>query len=182
MFYAGYLCLASVVSLLVIDWSQLRALVPATLTGMLIAGLPMAVTLLELPYQFVDTLPFEDHWLTFFAMQMVIIPVLAVWFLQGVPSRTPFPLKRILLFTLLMQSLELMFSSAGKLVYSAWWGPYVAASYQFAFFSVIAWFHWVTATCLRSPQGDFHTVHEVRSSSVLPAPGPSDLVRGQMDH
>lgn len=182
MYHIGMLCFFGLLGILVIDWSRLRYALPTVLAGTLLSGIPAAIPGLDRRYELVDTPPLATHWAIFYALQMFLVPVLVTWFVQGLPPGSRFPLKRILLFTLLLQSAELMQVSAGRIVYTSWWGPGEAALYELLFFLLLAQVYYYTSPCGSPYQRGDRSAREVKAPGVLSAPLHPDMVPGRLDH
>lgn len=181
MYYVGMVYCFGIIGCLVIDWSRFRELLPATLTGLILAGTLVALPGLDLPYRLLDSTPLGDHWAITFALQMTVAPVISAWFAQGLPRHRRFPLGRILLFTLLLHSLQLMSAAAGKLAYAPWWEPAASCALAIASFSLIAHVHFYTTACSSPHHRGDRAAREVRVNGVLSAPGPSDMAAGPLD-
>lgn len=108
---------------LFVDWSRLRELLPAMLTGMLLAGVPTALPGLE-PFYQLSSSPTESYrWVVLYLMQMTAAPMLSAWFAQGLPRGGPLPGQRVMGFALMVWGPELPGYFLGRLVYVPWWGP-----------------------------------------------------------
>lgn len=173
------ICLAGY---LVVDWTRFRELLPAVLTGMLLAGVPSALPGLDPLYRFVGSGRLHDHWMILWIVQMGVAPVLTAWYAQGLPRTRNAPLawRRIVTFGLLCSGLEISGSLVGKLEYAPWWGPLNSFIMHLVFLGLIARVHSYTCACGSPHHGGVRPVREV-TTGVLPSLGHGNMAPDPQD-
>jgi hypothetical protein len=105
-----------VLGTLVLDWGRVRDWMPAALVGALLPGLFSAWPL-PTTHRFMDTGPLSNPWAIELFTQVTIAPILAAWFVQGVPPGRRVPVLRIGLFALLTACILMLSNLAGKAEY-----------------------------------------------------------------
>ncbi|MFZ5825106.1 MAG: hypothetical protein ACOY94_12335 [Bacillota bacterium] len=156
-----------------VDWSRLRELLPAILTGVLLAGVPTALPGLEPLYTLRSSHTENYHWIVLYLVQMSAAPVISAWFAQGLPRTGPLPWQRVAQFGLLCWALELPGYYAGRLVYAPWWGPFHSLLLHLGFLSLMALVHFYA--CGSPHLGGDRSVREVKKPGVLRPSGSSHM-------
>lgn len=167
---------------LFVDWSRLRELLPATLTGMLLAGVPTALPGLDPLYELSSSHMENYQWIVLYFVQMSAAPVISAWYAQGLPQGGPLPWPRLVRFALLCWGMELPGHFSGRLLYAPWWGPLHSLVMQVSFLALLGYVHYYTNACGSPHLGGDRPVREVKRTGVLRSSGGSHVDPQFMDH
>jgi hypothetical protein len=134
-------------SLWVVDWRRVREYLPVALAGIMYSNMHTALPRPLRPIEaMVDIGPITSNWGLVLVSQMLINPVCAIWFAQGLKPGSRFPLGRTAAFTAIGFAIQIAAYLFGRILYAKWWHPALALVDGPLFCSLI-WFvhHYVNA-------------------------------------
>jgi hypothetical protein len=128
MFYLSLTVLVWAAAILFLDWGRLRQLLPIGLAGaFLSSSMDFTGGILLGWWQYSDTQWLRTHAAISGLIHIGAAPLVAMFFAQGVPPRSPLPVARIALYTALSMAPEVAASYIGRIHYRAPWGLSVSA-------------------------------------------------------
>lgn len=125
VYWVGFTVALILISLMVIDWRDVKRCLPAALAGLVLSGVLAGLPPEFRPLELSDTGPLRDNLgLTLF-MQAINGPLVSLWYVQKAGPGHRLPLVRTLTFTALTTCWAWMAMESGRLQCAPWWAPWL---------------------------------------------------------